>query len=210
MRVFVIDNYDSFTFNLVHYLEKYCEEVRVVRNDELCIDDINEYDKILISPGPGLPSEVPALKKVLDVFAGVKPILGVCLGMQAIAEYYGGSIYNLDDILHGVPAETYVEDPATNHKESWSRGPEYGLFRPYGGTNLNEDVATFAEAAWFWYNKKDLWAFILCRHPYKARYRDKLLLLRGGAIIPLKLHTCIAAYANKKYPGCYTFPLPTP
>lgn len=112
MRVFVIDNYDSFTFNLVHYLEKYCEEVRVVRNDELCIDDINEYDKILISPGPGLPSEVPALKKVLDVFAGVKPILGVCLGMQAIAEYYGGSIYNLDDILHGVPAETYVEDNA--------------------------------------------------------------------------------------------------
>lgn len=110
MRVFVIDNYDSFTFNLVHYLEKYCDDVTVVRNDELCVDDIYDYDKILISPGPGLPSEVPTLKKVLDVFAGLKPILGVCLGMQAIAEYYGGKLYNLNNIVHGVPADTYVED----------------------------------------------------------------------------------------------------
>jgi anthranilate synthase component 2 len=110
MRVFVIDNYDSFTFNLVHYLEKYCDEVRVVRNDEVDINDIYEYDRILISPGPGLPSEFPIINKVLDVFAEIKPILGVCLGMQAIAEYYGGKIYNLAEIMHGVPEKTFVVD----------------------------------------------------------------------------------------------------
>jgi len=110
MRVFVIDNYDSFTFNLVHYLEKYCSDVTVVRNDELCVEDILKYDRILISPGPGLPSEVPAIKMVLDTFAGKMPILGVCLGMQAIAEYYGGQLYNLTDIVHGVPEKTIVVD----------------------------------------------------------------------------------------------------
>ncbi len=124
MRIFVIDNYDSFTFNLVHYLEKYCDEVRVVRNDDFSIEDINEYDKILISPGPGLPSEVSVLKTVLDRFAGEKPILGVCLGMQAIAEYYGGSIYNLDNIVHGIPSDTFIKD----EKDEFYRGVPSSFF----------------------------------------------------------------------------------
>lgn len=110
MRIYVVDNYDSFTFNLVHYLEKYCDEVKVVRNDEVVIEDIYDYDKILFSPGPGLPSEVPVMADVMRVFAGNKPILGVCLGMQMIAEYYGGGIYNLEEIVHGVPKITIVKD----------------------------------------------------------------------------------------------------
>lgn len=108
MKIYVIDNYDSFTFNLVHYVEMYCKELKVVRNNMVNIKDIEDFDKILLSPGPGLPSEVPVLNEVLKNFAGKKSILGVCLGMQAIAEFYGGELYNLPNIVHGVPSNTVV------------------------------------------------------------------------------------------------------
>lgn len=108
MKIYVIDNYDSFTFNLVHYVEMYCEELKVVRNDMVNVKDIEYFDKILLSPGPGLPSEVPVLNEVLKKYAGKKSILGVCLGMQAIAEFYGGELYNLPNIIHGVPSNTVV------------------------------------------------------------------------------------------------------
>ncbi|MGB5990173.1 MAG: aminodeoxychorismate/anthranilate synthase component II [Marinifilaceae bacterium] len=108
MRIYVLDNYDSFTFNLVHYVEMFCDDLKVVRNDKVDIDEIDNFDKILISPGPGLPSEQPILAAVLERYSGKKPILGVCLGMQAIAEFFGGSLYNLPSIVHGVPANTIL------------------------------------------------------------------------------------------------------
>lgn len=108
MRIYLVDNYDSFTFNLVHYVEMFCEEIKVVRSDKLDIEEIESFDKIIISPGPGLPSEVPVLSAILERYSSKKSILGVCLGMQAIAEFFGGRLYNLPNIIHGVPANTII------------------------------------------------------------------------------------------------------
>ncbi|MFT7072891.1 anthranilate synthase component II [Patiriisocius sp. Uisw_017] len=102
MKIIVIDNYDSFVYNLVHYLEEFDCTVHVVRNDQFEMDLLKNYDKILLSPGPGIPDEAGALKQVIKNYAGKKPILGVCLGQQAITEVFGGSIINLSQVFHGV------------------------------------------------------------------------------------------------------------
>lgn len=111
MKVLVIDNYDSFTYNLVHYLEALNADVTVWRNDEFDLDDVQPFDKILLSPGPGIPDEAGNLKAVIQKYAPTKSILGVCLGQQAIAEVFGGEIVNLPTVYHGVPSEiTIVSD----------------------------------------------------------------------------------------------------
>lgn len=102
MKVAVIDNYDSFTYNLVHYLEDLNAEVTVFRNDEFELSELEKYDKILLSPGPGLPSEAGLLKDVIKRFAATKSIFGVCLGLQAIGEVFGGQLTNLEKVYHGV------------------------------------------------------------------------------------------------------------
>ncbi|SHF72270.1 anthranilate synthase component 2 [Flavobacterium segetis] len=101
-KILVIDNYDSFTYNLVHYLEDLSCEVTVYRNDEFDIDEIAIFDKILLSPGPGIPDEAGLLKEVIRKYGATKSILGVCLGQQAIGEVYGGTLSNLDKVYHGV------------------------------------------------------------------------------------------------------------
>ena len=101
-KILVIDNYDSFTYNLVHYLEEFNDDVTVFRNDEFDIDEIKNFDKILLSPGPGLPEQAGLLKEVIQTYATTKSILGVCLGQQAIAEVFGGSLVNLEKVYHGV------------------------------------------------------------------------------------------------------------
>lgn len=101
-KILVIDNYDSFTYNLVHYLEDLNCEVTVYRNDEFDLDEINHFDKILLSPGPGIPEEAGLLKAVIKQYGPTKSILGVCLGQQAIGEVYGGTLSNLDKVYHGV------------------------------------------------------------------------------------------------------------
>lgn len=105
MKIVVIDNYDSFTYNLVHYLEDLDCEVTVLRNDEFELDEINGFDKILLSPGPGIPDEAGLLKEVIKKYAPTKSILGVCLGQQAIGEVFGGQLTNLDKVYHGVATE---------------------------------------------------------------------------------------------------------
>ena len=102
MRVLVIDNYDSFTYNLVHYLEDLDCEVTVKRNDKLTLDEVEAFDKIVLSPGPGIPDEAGLLKAIIKTYAPTKSILGVCLGQQAIGEVFGGSLINLDNVYHGV------------------------------------------------------------------------------------------------------------
>jgi len=102
MKVLVIDNYDSFVYNLVHYLEEFDCEVTVIRNDDFLLDEIGGYDKILLSPGPGIPKEAGQLKSVIQRFAPTKSILGVCLGQQAIGEFFGGTLENLSQVFHGV------------------------------------------------------------------------------------------------------------
>ena len=111
-KILVIDNYDSFTYNLVHYLEDLDCEVTVYRNDEFDIDEIAIFDKILLSPGPGIPDEAGLLKEVIRKYAPTKSIFGVCLGQQAIGEVFGGTLSNLDKVYHGVATlvKTVVDD----------------------------------------------------------------------------------------------------
>ncbi len=101
-KIAVIDNYDSFTYNLVHYLEDLNTVVSVYRNDEFELEELEKFDKILLSPGPGIPEEAGLLKAVISKYAESKSILGVCLGQQAIGEVFGGTLINLDKVFHGV------------------------------------------------------------------------------------------------------------
>jgi anthranilate synthase component 2 len=101
-KILVIDNYDSFTYNLVHYLQDLDCDVTVKRNDKLSLEDVDAFDKILLSPGPGIPDEAGLLKPIIERYGPSKSILGICLGQQAIAEVYGGRIQNLDTVYHGV------------------------------------------------------------------------------------------------------------
>ena len=110
-KIVVIDNYDSFTYNLVHYLEDLNCEVTVFRNDEFYIDELKNFDKILLSPGPGIPDEAGLLKEVIKTYAPTKSILGVCLGQQAIGEVFGGSLTNLEKVYHGVATKVRITVP---------------------------------------------------------------------------------------------------
>lgn len=114
MKIVVIDNYDSFTYNLVHYLEDLDCDVTVLRNDEFELNEIDSFDKILLSPGPGIPDEAGLLKEVIKKYAPTKSILGVCLGQQAIGEVFGGQLTNLEKVYHGVATEVSLtgEDDA--------------------------------------------------------------------------------------------------
>jgi anthranilate synthase component 2 len=111
MKIMVLDNYDSFTYNLVHILKELSKRsIDVHRNDEVGLKDISKYDKIVISPGPGVPDQAGITKKMIKHFAPTKSILGVCLGCQAIAEVFGGSLINLDHVYHGVATNIIVLD----------------------------------------------------------------------------------------------------
>ena len=107
-KVLVIDNYDSFTYNLVHYMEDLDYEVSVVRNDEFSMDFVEKFDKILISPGPGIPNEAGQTKELIKRFYSTKSIMGVCLGHQAIGEVFGGKLKNLDSVFHGVATDIRI------------------------------------------------------------------------------------------------------
>lgn len=111
-KVFVIDNYDSFTYNLVHYLEELGCEVTVKRNDQFELDEIEDYPLLLLSPGPGIPDESGLLKAAIKRYAPTKKILGICLGQQAIGEVFGARLINLDKVYHGIatPVKVIQED----------------------------------------------------------------------------------------------------
>jgi anthranilate synthase component II len=126
-KILVIDNYDSFTYNLVHYLEDLDCEVTVYRNDEFDIDEIAIFDKILLSPGPGIPDEAGLLKAVISKYAPTKSILGVCLGQQAIGEVFGGTLSNLDKVYHGVA--TMVKTCVNNEPLFEGLGNEFEVGR---------------------------------------------------------------------------------
>jgi anthranilate synthase component II len=128
MKVLVFDNYDSFTYNLVHLVHKVIHaSVDVFRNDEIPLEKIKEYDKIILSPGPGIPSEAGLLLPLVREYASTKSILGVCLGHQAIGEAFNGRLINLDSVFHGVSTPvSIVGNSKTNFQLDASR---FGLFR---------------------------------------------------------------------------------
>jgi anthranilate synthase component 2 len=111
MKLLVFDNYDSFTYNLVHIVKKLgFTDVEVHRNDRISLEEINRFDKIILSPGPGVPSESGILLELIKTYASSKSIFGVCLGVQAIAEAFGGSLLNLPQVYHGIASEVSIFD----------------------------------------------------------------------------------------------------
>lgn len=111
MNILVIDNYDSFTFNLVQYLRELSPDpVAVFRNDEITLDEVAKYDFIVLSPGPGLPADAGIMPALIQRYADSKIIFGVCLGMQAIGEAFGGKLHNLAQVFHGIETEIEVTD----------------------------------------------------------------------------------------------------
>jgi anthranilate synthase component 2 len=111
MKILVLDNYDSFTYNLVYILRELHGEVDIYRNDKIALEDVAAYDKILLSPGPGIPSEAGILQDLIREYGPTKSILGICLGHQAIGEVYGATLENMTDVLHGISDKAIVTDP---------------------------------------------------------------------------------------------------
>ena len=112
IKIIIIDNYDSFTYNLSHLLKELGASVTVVRNDKFRIEDLEQFDKIVLSPGPGIPSEAGLMPQVIKAYAGRKPILGICLGHQAIGEAFGAKLLNIGNVVHVVatPAHLTAQD----------------------------------------------------------------------------------------------------
>lgn len=134
-KILVLDNYDSFTYNLVYLLYELGLNPMVVRNDKIEMEEVGLYDKILLSPGPGIPDEAGIMKELIREYGPSKSILGVCLGHQAIAEVYNASLFNMEEVLHGVTSRTsFSEDESlfhgipkqinVCHYHSWSVQPE--------------------------------------------------------------------------------------
>ena len=126
-KILMIDNYDSFTYNLVHIVKKLGYEIDVFRNDKISIEDVGKYEKIMLSPGPGIPSEAGILQEVVKTYAPTKSIFGVCLGQQCIGEVFGGTLTNLDKVFHGIATPIKLinsKDPIlfTGLPESFSVG----------------------------------------------------------------------------------------
>lgn len=111
LKILIFDNYDSFTYNIVHAVRELGVVPDVVRNDKITLPEIEKYDKIIISPGPGIPSEAGILMEMLKEYAGKKPIFGVCLGHQAIGENFGAKLENLSDVYHGVQTDAFLTAP---------------------------------------------------------------------------------------------------
>ncbi len=112
----MIDNYDSFTYNLVHYLEDLDCHVTVKRNDQLTLEDVAPFDEIVLSPGPGIPDEAGLLKSIIETYAPSKRLFGVCLGQQAIGEVFGGNLVNLDQVYHGIATTIQIIEEDTIFK----------------------------------------------------------------------------------------------
>jgi anthranilate synthase component II len=131
-RVLVFDNYDSFTYNLVQIIERVLDiKVDVVKNDEITLEEVDKYDKIVLSPGPGIPEEAGILLDLIKEYAPKKSILGVCLGQQAIAEAFGGSLINLSEIFHGVATSTELVKDNTKIFKNLSSGIEVGRYHSW-------------------------------------------------------------------------------
>lgn len=108
--IVIIDNYDSFTYNLAHLVKELGAEVDVLRNDKFELEELEKYDKIILSPGPGIPEEAGLLLEVIRTYAGRKPMLGVCLGEQAIGQVFGGKLTNLSEVFHGIQTNVKIKN----------------------------------------------------------------------------------------------------
>ena len=131
MRIIIIDNYDSFTFNLSHLVKQLGAECDTVRNDQFTLSELEPYDKIILSPGPGIPSEAGLLLDVIRTYAGRKPMLGVCLGHQAIGEAFGARLENLSDVFHGVQTPIHLTASDTLFEGLLASGLQVGRYHSW-------------------------------------------------------------------------------
>ncbi|MFE2862720.1 MULTISPECIES: anthranilate synthase component II [Sphingobacterium] len=136
-KIVVIDNYDSFTYNLVHLLQELDQEYVVWRNDKFKLEDIDAFDKILLSPGPGIPEEAGLLLDVIRTYAPHKSILGICLGQQAIAEVFGGTLFNMEKPLHGVATNISVVDESEKLFRDFPKDSKIGRYHSWA---VNKDT----------------------------------------------------------------------
>lgn len=138
MKTLILDNYDSFTYNLVHYAEQFCDDIEVCRNDKISLDAVAQYDAIILSPGPCLPKDAGIMPELIKRYAPTKKILGVCLGHQAIAEAFGGKLVNMNQVLHGVARKTIVVD----HSDKLFKGlpKEFNCGRYHSWAVKNRDL----------------------------------------------------------------------
>ena len=148
MKILVLDNYDSFTYNLVHIIRElgYGEEMDVIRNDKITVEDVGRYDKILLSPGPGIPVEAGIMMDVIKKYAPTKSIMGVCLGHQGIGEAFGASLINMDVVLHGFGMKTKVTDEGDYLFKDIPQEFTTGRYHSWvvDGDTLNSDVLVTA------------------------------------------------------------------
>jgi anthranilate synthase component 2 len=141
MKILVFDNYDSFTYNLVHMVQNILhEKVDVYRNDQIPLEEVKGYDKIILSPGPGIPSEAGLLLPLIKEYAPTKSILGVCLGHQAIGEAFGGNLVNLSTVFHGVATPVAVANDNARDQKNDMVPSRFGLF---GGLPASFDVGRY-------------------------------------------------------------------
>lgn len=149
MKILVIDNYDSFTFNLVHLINECGYEATVWRNDKFDLSEVEQFDKILLSPGPGIPSEAGLLLDVIKTYAPQKSILGICLGMQAIGEVFGGKLYNLTRPVHGRASQMKVLDSEEQLFDSLPEEFSIGRYHSWAvsGQGLPENLKVTAKDA---------------------------------------------------------------
>ena len=147
MKILVIDNYDSFTYNLVHLIHELDHDAEIWRNDKFELDEVEQFDKILLSPGPGIPSEAGLLLKVIERYAATKSILGVCLGQQAIAEVFGGELYNLEKPVHGTATNLVIKDKEEVLFKGLETGFKVGRYHSWAvkSENLPEELMITAE-----------------------------------------------------------------
>jgi anthranilate synthase component 2 len=150
VKILIFDNYDSFTYNLVHLVEKITgEKVDVFRNDQITLEKVNDYDKIILSPGPGIPEEAGLLLPLIKEYASAKSILGVCLGHQAIAEAFGGKLTNLSTVFHGVATPIQIRNQNSKILQGLPETIEVGRYHSWivNDENFPEELEVTARDA---------------------------------------------------------------
>ncbi|MGS0747024.1 anthranilate synthase component II [Halpernia sp. GG3] len=138
MKILVLDNYDSFTYNLVQMIEEIVgEKIDIFRNDEITLEEVKKYDKIILSPGPGIPEESGILLDLIKTYAPTKSIFGVCMGLQAIGEVFGGKLINLSEIYHGVATEVKILNKNTQIFKNFPETFEAGRYHSWAISTEN-------------------------------------------------------------------------